>query len=111
MKNIFLFLCLISFSFVYGQNQPKGERLTDSERLIRIETLIYSMDKRLDKSEQTTNDLRKEMNELRKEMNENTRWIIGVVVSAIIALIGFMFWDRLTHILPLRKKIAKALDH
>jgi len=81
------------------------------ERLTRLEEGQKSLDKRIDGVNKRIDDLRSELtgkiDSLRSELKSDIadlRSLVYIVLAGIIALIGFVIWDRRTAISPVISK-------
>ena len=117
---------------MFGQNQPE-RRLTDSERLIRIETLLTerfkAIDQRFEAIDQRFKTLEATMNERFDAINKRLDamdnkierhkqdfdrqldrvwtvllWVAGILFAAMFSIIGLIFWDRRNQLAPLKEK-------
>lgn len=87
------------------------------ERLARLEEGQKTLNKRIDDQGKRIDDLREELkgyiegfrNELKGDIAE-LRNIVYIVLAGIIALIGFVIWDRRTALSPVINK-TRELDY
>ncbi|MBI4753224.1 hypothetical protein HY793_02475 [Candidatus Desantisbacteria bacterium] len=116
----FIFLTIGSF-VAQAQNTQRDDEII--ERLIRLETQMTAMNEKIETQMTAMNtridDLRSEMkgdiNNLKEDMN-NLRGLVYVVLGGImtlmcglLAMMGFVMWDRRTAITPVVKK-TKELE-
>ncbi|MFH1859967.1 MAG: hypothetical protein ABH870_02995 [bacterium] len=117
---MFIFLLTGSFA-AQAQNTQKDEEII--ERLIRLETQMTAMNTRIDGMNTRIDDLRGElkgdMTDLKSEMKgdiSDLRDLVYVILGGIMTLIcgllammGFVMWDRRTAITPVVRK-TKELE-
>lgn len=100
---LFTLVHFLSYSQTPNPNQnPKDTpipfTLSDKERLIKIEAKTESL-------EQQIQGIRDEIQEIRSDI----KWLAGMFLTSIIALVGFILWDRRTFLKPFESK-AKEID-
>lgn len=86
--------------------------LEDRDRLIRVETKIEMIDKRFEMMEKRFEqiDRRFEQADNRLERLENViMWGFGLIFTSMVALVGFVLWDRRSALAPAIRK-AKELE-
>lgn len=81
----------------FAQQQQVPYTLADRGRLIQVEANVNGLRNEM-------NSLRNEMNSLRNDMNAKFEmvnakidyifWLIGVLVTLMFFMLGFMIWDR-----------------
>ena len=82
------------------------------ERLTRIEEGQKGLNKRIDDQGKRIDDQGKRIDDLKSELKgdiDDLRGLIYVVLAGIIALIGFVIWDRRTALSPVISK-TKELE-
>ncbi|MEK7275214.1 MAG: hypothetical protein AAB110_08150 [Candidatus Desantisbacteria bacterium] len=83
-------------------NKEVMDGITDMKiQIARLEETLKAIDKRIDDVNKRIDDVNKRIDDL--------RGLTYVVLSGIIALIGFVLWDRRTAIAPVVRK-AKELE-
>ena len=113
-----VFLLLITLLSFYSLSTAKEVPFTqeDRDRLIRLEVKveegqkalqvqINGLQKQIDGLQRQVDGLQKQIDELRSDF----RTYMSIVIGSIIALMGFIIWDRRTAISPVVKK-AKELE-
>ena len=127
-KIIYFFTFIISINLIYTQttnydtraNTPVPYTLADRDRLIKLEVEQTQIKNEIKEIKQEMQDLRKEMQglrqemqDLRKEMQEIRRELINITISLfsisitlILALFGFIIWDRRTFMRPIERKVT-----
>ena len=114
--------------------QSQSESMTDSERLIRIETLMLerfdALDKKIDavkadlqrQINDTKADLQRQINDVRtdlqRQIDDNKQdfdqkldrvwsvmfWLGGMLLTAMFALMGFILWDRRSYLSAVKEQ-------
>ena len=111
---LFAFSFLGFLSLALAKEVPFTQE--DRDRLIRLEVKveegqkalqvqINGLQKQIDGLQRQVDGLQKQIDELRSDF----RTYMSIVIGSIIALMGFIIWDRRTAISPVVKK-AKELD-
>lgn len=120
----FAFMCLLS----YSQSSPPKDppipfTLSDKERLIKIETKTESLEKQMQENfiatqnqfqnvhaeiQETRNEIQEIRNEI-QEIRNDIKWLTGIFITSIIAMVGFILWDRRTFLKPFESK-AKEIE-
>jgi len=71
--------------------------------------LLIKLDERTKYLEQLINErtdnLQKQIDDLRDDLREDMKWQFGVLFTLIVALFGFIIWDRRTFMKPLEEKV------
>jgi hypothetical protein len=68
--------------------------------LVRIETKVESLDKRID-------DIHSQINRLEDKFDSYFMWGFGLVLMSILGLIGFIIYDRRTTLAPIENKTER----
>jgi chromosome segregation ATPase len=73
------------------ENRRSIERLRQEidTKIVGLDTKIVGLDAKIDAN---TKLLRQEVSELRQEMGVQLRWIIGIVIGAMVAMTGVFAW-------------------
>ena len=58
--------------------------LTVEERVVRVETEVIGLDRRLDRLEDAVKEFRSEMN---SKMDRQFHWLVGLMFSALVAVV------------------------
>ena len=65
--------------------------LTVEERVVRVETEVIGLDRRLDRLEQTVTEFRSDMNgrllSLEGKIDRQFHWLVGLMFSALVAVV------------------------
>ncbi|MFN7065782.1 MAG: hypothetical protein ACK4OF_06520 [Aquificaceae bacterium] len=116
MRRVFLLvITLISFySLSIAKEVPFTQE--DRDRLIRLEVKVEegqkALQKQIDGVQRQVDGLQKQIDELRSDFRTYMSVVLGAlftVIMGIIALIGFVLWDRRTTMSPVLKK-TKELE-
>jgi hypothetical protein len=71
--------------------------------------LLIKLDERTKYLEQLINErtdnLQKQIDDLRDDLREDMKWQFGVLFTLVVALFGFIIWDRRTFMKPLEEKV------
>lgn len=88
--------------------------LADRERMVRMETKLEAVDKRLDSMDKRLDSMDKRLDSMDKRLDGVDKRIdslqsillggFGVLFSGMMALIGFVLWDRRAAIAPAIRK-------
>lgn len=124
-------LCILTVGLIVNTAlSAQSEKMTDSERLIRLETLMLErfkvIDRRLDeldkKIDDTKVDLEKKIDankiELGRKIDANKVdfdqkldrvwsmifWLGGLLLTAMFGLMGFILWDRRTYLSAVKEQ-------
>ena len=99
---VFLFL---PAQTLWAQEKSLSYSQSDRDRMVRVETQIQALDKRID-------DVHLQINRLEDKFDSYFMWGFGLVLMSIFGLIGFVIYDRRTTLAPVENKterIIKAL--
>jgi len=110
---VFLLMVLGLYTFVFAsQGDLSLSNKEIIERLARLEEGQKGLNKRIDDQGKRIDDLKSELKgdigELGNRIND-LRSLVYVVLAGIIALIGFVIWDRRTALSPVIRK-TKELE-
>ena len=72
------------------------------ERTKYLEQLI---NERTNYLNERIDNLQKQIDDLRDDLREDMKWQFGVLFTLIVALFGFIIWDRRTFMKPLEEKV------
>ena len=108
MKSFIILLFLLSGLSAIAQNREVAFTQDDRDRLIRLEVKYEMLEKRFD-------DMNKRLSELETELKTEIRtqitdiktflyWGFGILFSMMLALFGFVLWDRRTALAPVINK-------
>ena len=61
---------------------------SDSERLAKVEGILEQMDKRLTSLENRMTSLENRMTSLENRMSSNFKWLVGLLITVLIANVG-----------------------
>ena len=108
MKTLILVLLVFllqSVQSVWAQEKSIPYSQSDRDRMVRVETQIQALDKRID-------DVHLQINRLEDKCDSYFMWGFGLVLMSIFGLIGFVIYNRRTTLAPVENKterIIKAL--
>lgn len=116
-----LFAVIMLFLPSIGQAVEVAPRISDREiveRLIRLEegqkALRSDMNQRFETIDQRFEAVDQRLNELRSDMNsriiglQNTMLaLFGAIITLIVALFGYIVWDRRTMVKPLAERLDR----
>ena len=90
MKRFLPLITLLLVVFILkAQEQPISYTQADRDRMVRVETKVEALDKRLD-------DIHLQMNRMEDKFDSYFIWGFGLVLMSIFGLIGFIIYDRRT---------------
>jgi len=101
---LFVFLFLPAQT-LWAQEKALSYSQSDRDRMVRVETQIQALDKRID-------DIHFQIKRLEDKFDSYFMWGFGLVLMSIFGLIGFVIYDRRTTLAPVENKterIIKAL--
>ena len=110
MKRFIIQIVLFILIFpVFSQesNQAVPYTLADRDRLIKVETKIEGLEKRVDLLDQNIND---RIDRLEDKFDTYFTWGFGLVLGAIFALFGFILYDRRTTLAPVKREQDKVIE-
>ena len=103
MKRSLVLIAFLLFVFILkAQEQPVAYTQADRDRLVRIETKVESLDKRID-------DIHSQINRLEDKFDSYFMRGFGLVLISIFGLIGFIIYDRRTTLAPVENKTERIL--
>jgi len=121
MKRLFIFIIILLLAFA-----PKAQEKTisytqaDRDRMVRLETKVEALDKRID--DQTSNinsrfagindkfdEVNKKIDRLEDKFDSYFMWGFGLVLMSIFGLIGFIIYDRRTTLAPVENKTERII--
>ena len=103
MKRSLVLIAFLLFVFILkAQEQPIAYTQADRDRLVRLETKVESLDKRID-------DIHSQINRLEDKFDSYFMWGFGLVLMSIFGLIGFIIYDRRTTLAPVENKTERIL--
>jgi len=106
MKRFLIFIAALFFVFgLQAQEQIIPYTQADRDRIVRVETKVEGLDKRMD-------DMNTKIDRLEDKFDSYFMWGFGLVLMSIFGLIGFIIYDRRTTLAPVESKterIIKAL--
>ena len=101
----FLVFLFLPAQTLWAQEKSLSYSQSDRDRMVRVETQIQALDKRID-------DVHLQINRLEDKFDSYFMWGFGLVLMSIFGLIGFVIYDRRTTLAPVENKterIIKAL--
>ncbi|MFN3976825.1 MAG: coiled-coil domain-containing protein [Aquificaceae bacterium] len=120
-----LFLVIMLFSLLVPSTAKEVPfTQEDRDRLIRVEVKVEALQKQIDDLKTSTqkqidglqrqmDGLQKQVDELRSDLRTYMSITLGAlftIIVGIIALIGFVLWDRRTAISPVARKTRELED-
>ncbi len=124
MKRLIILFQLFVLTFVLnGQEKSIPYTQADRDRMVRLETKVEAIDKRIDDLISNSDgkflninnkftDLEKKIDRLEDKFDSYFMWGFGMVLMSIFGLIGFIIYDRRTTLAPVENKterVVKAL--
>ena len=127
MRRLFATWALAALVFFYGTSSPASAAdvapaVSDESRLIRLETKVDALDdllnQRMDHLEQRVDRLEQSLDrrfqELRTDMNSQFERLNALLIGLcsvfgllVVALFGFVFWDRRSMLRPLESDMRR----
>jgi len=127
MRRFFATWALAALVFFYGTSSPAlaadaAPAVSDENRLIRLETKVDALDdllnQRMDHLEQRVDRLEQSLDrrfqELRTDMNSQFERLNALLIGLcsvfgllVVALFGFVFWDRRSMLRPLESDMRR----
>ena len=99
--NIFYFCASNNYTFTRDsllEYRPIPYTQKDRDLLIKLDERTQYLEKLIN---ERTDNLQKQIDDLKEEM----KWQFGVLFSLIVALFGFIIWDRRTFMKPLEERV------
>lgn len=100
-----------------GQQKEIPFTLADRDRLIQVEEQLKSLNQRFEDMNQRFGDMNRRFDDMNARMDRMEdkfdiyfTWGFGLVLGAILILMGFILWDRRTTIAPVQQQQQKMLD-
>jgi len=106
---VFVFLSFLGLAFSKEVTFTQEDR----DRLRSIEIKVERLEVKVDALEKRMDLLQKQVDELRSDFRNYMSIVLGAlftVIVGIIALIGFILWDRRTALSPVAKKTKELED-
>ncbi len=103
MKRFIVLITVLLFVLIVkAQEQPIPYTQADRDRMVRLETKVESLDKRID-------DIHLQINRLEDKFDSYFMWGFGLVLMSIFGLIGFIIYDRRTTLAPVENKTERII--
>jgi len=104
MKNLFILVAFLALALISNaQQQEVPYTLADRDRMIQVETKVDALSARF-------NQVDKRMDRLEDKCDTWFTRGFGLVLVTIIALFGFIIFDRRTTLAPVRREQEKLLE-
>ena len=104
MKNLFILVAFLALALISNaQQQEVPYTLADRDRMIQVETKVDALSARFDQVD-------KRMDLLEDKFDTWFTRGFGLVLVTIIALFGFIIFDRRTTLAPVRREQEKLLE-
>jgi chaperonin cofactor prefoldin len=105
-----LFLSLVFLGYANAEEFTKEdkERLRNVElKVERLEVKVEAIQKQIDDLKVEIKDIRAEIQTLRSDLQGFMLWGFGILFGSMLALVGFVIWDRRTALEPAIKRNEK----
>lgn len=99
---LLLAVLLLNMLSLKAQDLPIPYTQTDRDRLVRVETKVEGLDKRMDIFES-------KLDRMEDKFDKYFMWGFGLVLMSIFGLIGFIIYDRRTTLAPVENKTERML--
>ena len=114
MKQFLALISLLLLVFILkAQEQPIAYTQADRDRMVRVETKVEALDKRIDASSLNMDfrfsEMNKKIDRLEDKFDSYFMWGFGLVLMSIFGLIGFIIYDRRTTLAPVENKTERIL--
>jgi hypothetical protein len=114
MKQFLALTTLLLLVFILkAQGQPIAYTQADRDRMVRVETKVEALDKRIDASSLNMDfrfsEMNKKIDRLEDKFDSYFMWGVGLVLMSIFGLIGFIIYDRRTTLAPVENKTERIL--
>jgi hypothetical protein len=114
MKRFLVFTTMLLLVFILkAQEQPISYTQADRDRMVRVETKVEALDKRIDASslnmDSRFSEMNKKIDRLEDKFDSYFMWGFGLVLMSIFGLIGFIIYDRRTTLAPVENKTERIL--
>jgi len=104
MKNLFILVAFLALALISNaQQQEVPYTLADRDRMIQVETKVDALSARFDQVD-------KRIDRLEDKFDTWFTRGFGLVLVTIIALFGFIIFDRRTTLAPVRREQEKLLE-
>lgn len=119
MKHLIILFFLLFLTLVsYSQQQEVPYTLADRDRLIKVESNLEVLNKRVNKLDESINNridnveqnLSKCIDRFEDKFDTYFTWGFGLVLGAIFTLFGFIIYDRRTTLAPVKREQDKILE-
>ncbi len=77
------------------------------QELVRVEQSLKADIARLDAQQQATTKQLDHMRADLRDIRSNQWWIVGLVFTALLGMVGFVVWDRRTTVAPAQRRIDR----
>jgi hypothetical protein len=108
VSSVIVIIGMICFRPSFAEEIPGRVSVTDKEiieRLTRLETRLEEGQKALN---QRIGDVNVGLNKRIDDLQATMRWWLGVLSFMIIALFGYIVWDRRTALHPVMERTSRA---
>ena len=121
MKRFIILSQILILTFVLkGQEKPIPYSQADRDRMVRLETKVEALDKRIDdlaanfdgRFSNVDNKfaaIEKKIDRLEDKFDSYFMWGFGMVLMSIFGLIGFIIYDRRTTLAPVENKTERVI--
>ncbi len=121
MKRLILLIQFLILAVVLnGQEKSIPYTQADRDRMVRLETKIEAIDKRIDDLISNSDgkflninnkftDLERKIDRLEDKFDSYFMWGFGMVLMSIFGLIGFIIYDRRTTLAPVENKTERVI--
>ena len=114
MKRFFLLIQFSVLAFaLYSQEKSIPYTQADRDRMVRLETKVEALDKRIDDlsshMETRFSEVDKKFDRLEDKFDSYFMWGFGMVLMSIFGLIGFIIYDRRTTLAPVENKTERVI--
>ncbi|MEI6140024.1 MAG: hypothetical protein WCP85_12215 [Mariniphaga sp.] len=114
MKRLILLIQFLILTVILnGQEQTIPYTQADRDRMVRLETKVEALDKRIDdlssNMETRFTDVDKKFDRLEDKFDSYFMWGFGMVLMSIFGLIGFIIYDRRTTLAPVENKTERVI--
>ena len=110
---ILLIQFLILTVILNGQEQTIPYTQADRDRMVRLETKVEALDKRIDdlssNMETRFTDVDEKFDRLEDKFDSYFMWGFGMVLMSIFGLIGFIIYDSRTTLAPVENKTERVI--
>lgn len=107
-RYIVLITTLLFVLMLKAQEHSIPYAQADRDRMVRLETKVEALDKRMDDLTLNINarfsEVNKKIDRLEDKFDSYFMWGFGLVLMSIFGLIGFVIYDRRTTLAPVESK-------